>query len=91
MNHLNLGQEIELKQMIIRVKPIAIIVKLNLKLQFQSRVYVIIVTHTYMLNVIIDRRTFFDQLTKNFLRTNDNIRKFSSDLEDDYTTAFLLD
>ena len=90
MNHLNLGQEIELKQMIIRVKPIAIIVKLNLKLQFQSRVYVIIVTHTYMLNVMIDRRTFFDQLTKNFLRTNDN-RKFSSDLEDDYTTAFLLD
>ena len=70
MNHLNLGQEIELKQMIICVKPIAIIVKLNLKLQFQSRVYVIIVTHTYMLNVIIDRRTFFDQLTQKDKKLN---------------------
>ena len=42
-------------------------------------------------NVIIDGRNFFNQLTKNGIRTYDNILKFATGQGDDYTTGCSLD
>ena len=42
-------------------------------------------------NVMIDGKKFFDQPVKNGIRTYNNIRKISTDQEDDYTTDCLLD
>ena len=39
---------------------------------------------------MIDGQNFFDQPVKNNLRTYDNVRKFATDQEDDYTTSYLL-
>ena len=39
-------------------------------------------------NVIIDGRNFFDQPTKNELKTYDNIRKIATGQGDDYTTEY---
>ena len=40
---------------------------------------------------MIDGKNFFDQPVKNGIRTYNNIRKISTDQEDDYTTDCLLD
>ena len=42
-------------------------------------------------NVMIDGQIFFKEPAKDYLRTNDNIRKFAAGQGDDYTTGFLLD
>ena len=42
-------------------------------------------------NVITDERNFFDQPTKNYFKTYDNIRKMATGQGDDYTTECLLD
>ena len=42
-------------------------------------------------NVMIDGRKFFDQTTKNDIRTYENIRKSATGQEDDYRTGCLLD
>ena len=42
-------------------------------------------------DVMIDGRNFFDQLTKNLLKTYGNIRKIATGQGDDYTTSCLLD
>ena len=41
-------------------------------------------------NVMIERRKFFDQLEKSYLRTYDNIQKVATVEGDDYTTCCLL-
>ena len=41
--------------------------------------------------VTIDERNFFDQPTKNDLKTNDDTGKIVTGQGDDYTTGFLLD
>ena len=41
-------------------------------------------------NVMIERRNFFDQLEKSYLRTYDNIQKVPIVEGDDYTTCCLL-
>ena len=40
---------------------------------------------------MIDGQIFFKEPAKDYLRTNDNIRKFTAGQGDDYTTGFLLD
>ena len=40
---------------------------------------------------MIDGRNFFDQATKNDLRTYDNIHKIATGQRDDYTTGCLQD
>ena len=42
-------------------------------------------------NVVIDRRTFFDQTIKNDLKTHDNIPKIATGQGDDYTNRCLLE
>ena len=42
-------------------------------------------------NVMIDGRNFFDQPTKNDLKTSDNIRKISTGRGDDFMVGCLLD
>ena len=40
---------------------------------------------------MIDRKFFFDQPIKNYIKTYDNIRKIATAQGDDYTTGCLLD
>ena len=42
-------------------------------------------------NVMLDRKSFFDQLVKNDLITYENIRKIATGQGDDYTTGCFLD
>ena len=42
-------------------------------------------------DIMIDGKTFFDQLVKNDLNTYQNIQKTATDQGDDYTTGYLLD
>ena len=42
-------------------------------------------------NVMINRRNFFYQQTKNDLKTHDNIRQIATGQGNDYTSVFLLD
>ena len=40
---------------------------------------------------MIDRKNFYDQPIKNYIKTYDNIRKIATAQGDDYTTGCLLD
>ena len=42
-------------------------------------------------NVMIDGRTFFDQVINNMSKTYENITKFATGKGDDYSTGCLLD
>ena len=42
-------------------------------------------------NVMIDRKNFYDQPIKNYIKTYDNISKIATGQGDDYTVGCLLD
>ena len=42
-------------------------------------------------NIEVDSRNFYDQPTNDLIKQNDEIRKISTGLGDDYTTGCLLD